>query len=96
MGAALKTDILAVDVAEFYSVKGCPLARALRDRFKRMGHFPARKFKCVYSPKSQPNCHELPPSLTANGAKRVNGTLVTATAVFGLLLAQLTLSRLIA
>ena len=28
-----------------YSVKGCPLARALRDRFKRMGHFPARKFK---------------------------------------------------
>ena len=94
MGAALKTDILAVDVAEFYSVKGCPLARALRDRFKRMGHFPARKFKCVYSPKSQPNCHELPPSLTANGAKRVNGTLVTATAVFGLLLAQLTLDRL--
>lgn len=95
MGAALKTDILAIDVAEFYNVKGCPLARALRDRFKRMGRYPARKFKCVYCPKSQANCRELPPDSTANGTKRINGTLVTATAVFGLLLAQLAIDRLL-
>lgn len=95
MGAALKTDILAIDVAEFNNVTGCPLARALRDRFKRMGRFPARKFRCVYCPRTVRNKEELPPSMTSNGTKRVNGTLVTTTATFGLLLAQLTLERLL-
>ena len=49
MGAALKLDPTRVRVAEFWSVKGCPLARALRNRFKRSKRFPARKFLCVYS-----------------------------------------------
>ncbi len=95
MGAALKTDILAVGVAEFYQVKGCPLARALRDRFRRLGRFPARKFKCVYCPKSVKNSMELPPSDTPNGRKRVNGTIVTTTATFGLLLAQLAIEKIL-
>lgn len=49
MGAALRTDPFKVCQAEFWNVKGDPLARALRNRFKRNKQFPARKFLCVYS-----------------------------------------------
>lgn len=49
MGAALKMDSLKIDVAEFWKVKGCPLAAALRRKFKKTKTFPAKKFKCVYS-----------------------------------------------
>lgn len=49
MGAALKMDPTRIKVAEFWNVKGCPLARALRNKFKRQKHFPSKKFKCVYS-----------------------------------------------
>ena len=49
MGAALKMDPTKVQVAEFWQVQGCPLARAIRKRFKRDGTFPQRKFLCVYS-----------------------------------------------
>lgn len=50
MGAALKLDPRRVGVAEFWKVKGCPLARALRNKFKAPGTArPRRKFLCVYS-----------------------------------------------
>ena len=49
MGAALKMDPTRIKVAEFWKVEGCPLARALRQRFKRLKRKPARKFLCVYS-----------------------------------------------
>lgn len=49
MGAALKMDPTRVEVAEFWKVKGCPLARALRQRFKRRKEYPAKKFPCVFS-----------------------------------------------
>ena len=49
MGAALKMDVSKIGVAEFWKVKGCPLARALRGKFRKMKVRPARKFKCVYS-----------------------------------------------
>lgn len=49
MGAALKLDPTRIKVGEFWTVKGCPLARALRDKFKRNKRFPAKKFQCVYS-----------------------------------------------
>ena len=44
-----EVDPTMIRVAEFWKVKGCPLARALRQRFKKLGHRPARKFLCVYS-----------------------------------------------
>jgi tRNA A37 threonylcarbamoyladenosine dehydratase len=50
MGAALKLDPMKISVAEFWKVQGCPLARALRNKFKRSKQFPRRKFLCVYSP----------------------------------------------
>jgi tRNA threonylcarbamoyladenosine dehydratase len=49
MGAALKMDPLKISVVEFWKVKGCPLAAALRRKFKKSHEFPKRKFKCVYS-----------------------------------------------
>lgn len=55
MGAALKVDASQVMVGEFWSSKGCPLARALRKKFKREGTLPERKFRCVFSPEVQEN-----------------------------------------
>lgn len=49
MGAALKLDPLKVEVAEFWKVRGCPLARALRQRFKKRKEYPKKKFLCVFS-----------------------------------------------
>lgn len=49
MGAALKLDPTRIQVAEFWKVKGDPLARALRNRFKKIKRFPKRKFQCVFS-----------------------------------------------
>jgi tRNA A37 threonylcarbamoyladenosine dehydratase len=55
MGAALKMDPTKISVAEFWKVQGCPLARALRNKFKRAKDFPSRKFLCVYSPEVMEN-----------------------------------------
>lgn len=49
MGAALRTDPFMVRKAEFWKVKGDPLARAIRKKFKHQKVKPARKFQCVYS-----------------------------------------------
>ena len=49
MGAALKMDPTKIEVAEFWNVRGCPLARALRQRFKKRKEYPKKKFLCVYS-----------------------------------------------
>ena len=49
MGAALRRDPFKVRKAEFWDVKGDPLARAIRKRFKQQKTFPAREFQCVYS-----------------------------------------------
>ena len=79
MGAARKLDPARVSVAEFWKVEGCALARALRTRFRRSGEFPGRKFRCVYSPESIPQC----------GDAGANGTFMHITATFGLRLASL-------
>jgi len=49
MGAALRTDPFAVRKGEFWDIKGDPLARALRNKFKKQHLFPKRKFQCLYS-----------------------------------------------
>lgn len=83
MGAARKLDPGRIKVAEFFKVSGCPLARALRQRFKKTGTHPARKFKCVYSDELVPNLGE------NDAAERANGSLMHITAIFGLTLAGL-------
>lgn len=86
MGAARKLDPAKIRTAEFWKVDGCPLARALRTRFRRSGIFPCRKFQCVYSPETLP--HRL------NDDSGANGTFAHATAIFGLTLASLVITRL--
>lgn len=83
MGAARKLDPTRVRVAEFWQVKGCPLAAALRSRFKRLGVYPRRKFKCVFSDEVRPNQRPSGP----------NGSLMQITATWGLQLASLLINR---
>lgn len=96
MGAALKLSASKIATAEFWKVEGCPLARALRQKFKRSGIRPARKFKCVYSPEVLRNrgCQPVPDAVTEDdtwSARKavINGTFAHTTAIFGLTLAGL-------
>ena len=83
MGAALKLDPTKIKVTEFWKVKGDPLARALRNRFKRDKVFPKRKFQCVYSDELLENKLPIDPD------DKGNGSIVHITAVFGFILAGL-------
>ena len=48
MGAASKIDATQISIAEFWKVAGCPLAAAIRKRFKKFKTLPKHKFKCIY------------------------------------------------
>lgn len=91
MGAALKMDPSRIRVAEFWKVQGDPLARALRNLFKRQGRLPRRKFQCVFSDELLHNRSEALPEqeATANKRTNVNGSLMHITAIFGCTLAGL-------
>lgn len=91
MGAALKMDPTRISVSEFWKVKGCPLAAALRQRFKRSGQMPRRKFRCVYSDELLPNLGDEDDTSGAMsfGKVRINGAMCHITAIFGFTLAGL-------
>ena len=98
MGAALKMDPTRIRVAEFRNVIGCRLAAALRRKFKQIGLYPARKFRCVYSDELLPNRGEDTDNSGAMtyGKIAVNGALCHVTAIFGLMLAGLIIEELAA
>ena len=83
MGAALKLDPTRIKTAEFWKVSGDPLARALRNRFKRDKQFPKRKFQCVFSDELLENKMPIDPD------DKGNGSIVHITAIFGMMLAGL-------
>ena len=83
MGAALKLDPTKIEVAEFWKVQGDPLAKALRNRFKKSGEFPKRKFKCVFSQERLPYKTE------------GKGSISQITAIFGFTLAGLVINDII-
>ncbi|MCM1477697.1 MAG: tRNA threonylcarbamoyladenosine dehydratase [Bacteroides sp.] len=95
MGAAMKMDPARIAVDEFWNVKGCPLAAALRRKFKRTGLFPRRKFRCVFSDELVPNREEAMDATTIGdtamnfGKVAYNGALCHITAIFGMTLASL-------
>lgn len=97
MGAALKLDPGRIAVAEFWKVKGCPLAAALRRKFKKSGRMPSKRFRCVYSDELLPNVGEVghydldPQHAPAALCRRAqtNGSLAHITAIFGFTLAGL-------
>lgn len=108
MGAALKMDPTKIDVAEFWKVKGCPLAAALRRKFKHAKTFPSRKFRCVYSEEllSNQGDETATAECATNGTDaayhagstikaRVNGTIAHTTAIFGFMLAGLALQDMV-
>lgn len=110
MGTARKMDPTRLQRAEFWKVRGCPLARALRERFKREGDRPRRKFLCVYSDEVLPNLGAAPepaeahetnaatPSVDAPAwhARKVhtNGSLAHITGMAGLMLAGTVMQEL--
>lgn len=98
MGAALKIDPTKIAVAEFWKVQGCPLAAALRRKFKKSGRMPGRKFRCVYSPELLKNAGEIEIAEedTALSYNKVayNGSLCHITAIFGMTLAGLVIEDL--
>lgn len=98
MGAALKLDPTRIRVDEFRNAKGCPLARALRQRFKKKGRFPRRKFKVVYSDELLPNLGPNPTGPQSDTDKRkaqINGSVMHITAIFGMTLAGLVIKDII-
>lgn len=90
MGAALKLDPTKIQVTEFWKVKGDPLARALRNKFKRAKRFPQKKFLCVFSDELLANkgLDDGSEALLFNKVK-TNGSLAHITAIFGFTLAGL-------
>lgn len=97
MGAALKMDPTRVKIDEFWKVKGCRLAAALRNRFKRTATFPGRKFKCVYSDEIVDNRGDAPDTSGAMtfGKVAVNGALVQITATFGMFLTSIVVNSIV-
>ena len=104
MGAALKMDPLKIDIAEFWKVKGCPLAKALRQKFKKSKQFPSKKFKCVYSEELLENkgrdtfqemIEALPEHDWHTQKVHTNGTIAHTTAIFGFMLAGLVIQDII-
>jgi tRNA A37 threonylcarbamoyladenosine dehydratase len=96
MGAALKIDPSCIRVDEFWKVKGCPLAAALRTRIKKLGGL-EKKFLCVYSNEARENKGEksfleesnAPVSQWDTKKARINGTMSYLPAIFGMTLASL-------
>lgn len=93
MGAALKIDPTRIRVTEFWNVKGDPLARMLRKRFKQNDQYPKRKFQCVYSDEllqnKGPQPQEKEETLSQISKGQTNGSLAHITAIFGFTLAGL-------
>ncbi|HSV97106.1 MAG TPA: tRNA threonylcarbamoyladenosine dehydratase [Spirochaetota bacterium] len=95
MGAAARTDPTRVRTARLGKTHGCPLARTVRRRLKHAGVF--ADFICVYSdePVAEAQHPDKKATLCENDAgrrKRINGSLVQVTAVFGFTLAGLVVS----
>lgn len=110
MGAALKMDSSRIKTTEFWKVQGCPLAAALRRKFKK-NEKPAKKFICVYSDELLENkeisINETeairadesgkPDEVDFNSRSKkvqVNGTIAHITAIFGFTLSGLVIQNI--
>ncbi len=93
MGAACKIDPGKVRVAEFFSVRGCPLGSAIRKKLRQAKTLPSKPFLCVYDDEVLPN---LGPEQDPGPGKAVaNGTLAPVTGIFGFTLAGLALKEIL-
>ncbi len=100
MGAALRTDPTKVRYGDIAETRGCPLARLVRQRLKRMGI--ASGIRCVYSTESVARSMEdldtadaVPVSFEQGRKRNPLGSLPTLTGIFGLTIAHYAIQRLI-
>ena len=91
MGAARKLDLTKIQTSEFWKVHGCPLAKALRNWFKKNHLFPERKFSCVFSDERDAIVRRKE-NVDFGTSK---GTVMHITAAFGLQLASLLINHTI-
>lgn len=99
MGAALRTDPLLVRCGDISETHGCPLARLVRQRLKRMGI--NKGIDCVYSTENvaayaeDQNFFDETVSVSQGRPRRPLGSLPTLTGIFGLTVAHYTIQRII-
>jgi len=93
MGAALRTDPTKVRVTRFEKVEGDGLAKALRQRFKKLRRFPAAKFPCVWS--AEPPL-QLKQSNNSSNQTIPKGSVMPVTATFGMCLASEAIREIVA
>ena len=92
MGAALRFDPTQVRVAELFDVKGDALAKAVRARMKKIGQYPNKKVRCVYSLEQAARVQNTEYRVQTDSDDRqvpVKGSLMQVTAVFGCTLASM-------
>ena len=95
MGAALRIDPTTVKVTRFEKVEGDGLAKALRQRFKKLERWPKGKFSCVWSgeqpilnTETQRHREGTENSVPQCLCVKNKGSLMQVTAVFGMCLAS--------
>ena len=93
LGAACKIDPTKIKVAEFFSVRGCPLGAALRKKMRKENTLPAKPITAVYDEEVLPN---LGPEQDPGPGKAVaNGTFAHITGIFGFTLAGLVIEHIL-
>ncbi|MCR4569095.1 MAG: tRNA threonylcarbamoyladenosine dehydratase [Bacteroidales bacterium] len=93
LGAACKTDPTKVRVAEFFSVRGCPLGAALRKKMRQNKTLPSKPILCVYDDEVLPNLGA--PQDPGPGKAVANGTFAHITGIFGFTLAGLVIQDIL-
>lgn len=88
MGAARRLDPTKVVIRRFDRITGDGLARALRQRFKRLGRFPAQRFFCAASDEPlQPLRTSTAGADTSIPGPAPKGSMMPVTCAFGMALA---------
>lgn len=98
MGAGLKMDPTSIRITEFWEVKGCKLAAALRQRFRKTEK-PSKKIQCIYSEEMLHNKgdnYEIE-EREVNGIispykPHINGAMLHITGIYGFMLASLVIN----
>ena len=93
LGAACKTDPTKVRVAEFFSVRGCPLGSALRKKMRQNKTLPLKPITAVYDEEVLPN--RGPEQDPGPGKAVANGTFAHITGIFGFTLAGLVIQDML-
>ena len=98
MGAGLKMDPTRIRIAEFWKVKGCKLAAALRQRFRKTEK-PSKNFQCIYSEEMLQNrgdnyeiAEREVDGIISPYKPHINGAMLHITGVYGFMLASLVIN----